>query len=99
MPVPDCGPVGVRVRVCANAISVIDLLLASGGYQGKPPTPFVPGSEFRGVIDAVGSREVNGLRVGDRVCGVRHGAWTEMLCLSATAVQRLGDPDEAHCLG
>lgn len=95
LPLPEPGPDEVRVCVCASAISFVDLLLVSGSYQWKPPTPFVPGSEFSGVVDAVGPEVKNGLRVGDRVCGVRQGTWTEMLCLPAGAVQRLGGPDDA----
>jgi NADPH2:quinone reductase len=95
LPMPEPGPGEVRVRVLASAISFVDLLLASGGYQWKPPTPFVPGSEFSGVVDALGTGDTLGLRVGDRVCGVRQGAWTEMLCLPASAALRLGGADEA----
>ncbi|KQX95813.1 NADPH:quinone oxidoreductase family protein [Variovorax sp. Root473] len=86
---PACGPGEVRVRVRAFAISFVDLLLIEGGYQWKPPTPFVPGSEFSGVVEACGAGDTHGLHVGDPVCGVRQGAWAETLALPATAVHKL----------
>jgi len=94
LPVPEPGPGEVRIRVYASAISFVDLLLASGGYQWKPSPPFVPGSEFSGVVESLGTGDTLGLRVGDRVCGVRQGAWTEMLCLPASAAARLASADE-----
>ena len=33
LPVPEPGTGEVRVRVCASAISFVDLLLASGGFH------------------------------------------------------------------
>lgn len=38
-----------------------------GKYQEKPPLPFIPGSDFSGVVVEVGS-EVGKFKVGDRVC-------------------------------
>jgi NADPH2:quinone reductase len=89
--VPQPVPVGgqVRVRVEASGISFVDLLLASGGYQVRPTPPFVPGSEFSGVVDAVPPGDSSGLRVGDRVCGTRQGAWTDYLCLPGSLLMPL----------
>lgn len=81
LPLPACGEGQVRVRVEACGISFVDLLLASGGYQVRPAPPFVPGSEFSGVVEAVAPGDTTGLRVGDRVCGTRQGAWADYLCL------------------
>lgn len=89
LPVPTPAPGEVRVRVHAAGISFVDLLLASGGYQVRPDTPFIPGSEFSGVVDTVGPGDTHGLQPGDRVCGTRQGAWAEYICLSAQFVQRL----------
>jgi len=79
IPEPSAGQVRVRVRACG--ISFVDLLLARGGYQVRPPTPFVPGSEFSGVVDALGDGADGRLRLGDRVCGTRMGAWSEYICI------------------
>jgi NADPH2:quinone reductase len=65
---PEPGPAQVRVRITVAALGHADGLLAEGRYQVRPAVPFVPGCEFAGVIDAVGS-EVAGWRPGQRVAG------------------------------
>jgi NADPH2:quinone reductase len=89
LPRPACGAGEVRVRVQACGVSFVDLLLMEGAYQVRPALPFVPGSEFSGVVDAVADADSAGLRVGDRVCGTRQGAWAEYLGLPAQALQRV----------
>jgi len=44
----------IRIAVHCAGISFVDVLTAQGGYQVKPPLPFVPGSEFAGIVEAVG---------------------------------------------
>ena len=44
----------VRVRVAAAAVNFPDVLLVAGKYQISVPPPFVPGSEFAGVIVEIG---------------------------------------------
>ncbi|WNG86031.1 NADPH:quinone oxidoreductase family protein [Mycobacterium sp. ITM-2016-00317] len=65
---PTAGPGQVRVRVEAAAVNYPDVLLVAGAYQVKVAPPFVPGSEFAGVIDQIGSG-VADFAVGDRVSG------------------------------
>ena len=65
-PTPEPGPGQVRVEIRTAGLSFVDVLVATGGYQVKPPTPFTPGSECAGVVDALGEG-VTGLAVGDRV--------------------------------
>ncbi|GAP38124.1 NADPH:quinone oxidoreductase family protein [Piscinibacter sakaiensis] len=91
LPVPEPRAGEVRVRVEACGISFVDLLVARGGYQVRPTPPFVPGSEFSGVVDAIGPGTPTGLKPGDRVCGSRQGAWAEAICLPATAVFAVAD--------
>ena len=55
MPAADAGQVGVRVQ--AAAVNFPDVLLIADAYQVSVPPPFVPGSEFAGVVDEVGSRD------------------------------------------
>jgi NADPH2:quinone reductase len=86
VPVPEPAPGEIRVRVRAAGISFVDLLLARGEYQLRPPLPFVAGSEFSGVVDAIGPGVVTTLRTGDAVCGVRQGAWAEFVCVPAQRV-------------
>lgn len=63
-PIPDPAPDQVRVRVVATGLNFIEIYQRTGLY--KVPLPFVPGSEFAGIVDAVG-QEVQGWQVGDRV--------------------------------
>jgi NADPH2:quinone reductase len=86
VPVPEPAAGEIRVRVQAAGISFVDLLLARGEYQLRPPLPFVAGSEFSGVVDAIGPDTPTPLRVGDPVCGVRQGAWAELVCVPAERV-------------
>jgi NADPH2:quinone reductase len=63
MPVPAQGEVLVRIE--AAALGFPDLLMTRGGYQAKPPLPFVPGMEGAGTV--IEARGCNRLREGDRV--------------------------------
>ena len=47
-PVPGAGQ--VRVRVGAAAVNFPDVLFIADQYQLTVPVPFVPGSEFAGVV-------------------------------------------------
>jgi NADPH:quinone reductase len=77
------GPGKVRVAVHAAGISFVDVLIAAGEYQVKPPLPFVPGSEFSGLIDAVGDG-VDPARIGERVCAGNFGmAFAESAVVNA----------------
>jgi NADPH:quinone reductase len=66
VPVPTPGFGEIRVALRARGVSFVDLLIAAGRYQVRPPLPYVPGTEFSGVIDAVGEG-VRAARVGTRV--------------------------------
>ena len=48
------GPGQVRLAVKAAGVSFVDVLVAEGRYQAKPPVPFTPGSECAGVVEALG---------------------------------------------
>jgi NADPH2:quinone reductase len=65
-PEPEPGEGQVRIATRAAGVNYVDGLIASGRYQVKIPTPFVPGSEVAGEIDAVGAG-VDPARVGERV--------------------------------
>lgn len=54
LPVPQPGPNEALVRIEAAALGFPDLLMTRGGYQAKPPLPFVPGMESAGTVVAVG---------------------------------------------
>jgi NADPH:quinone reductase len=68
VPSPTISHGFVRVRVKAAGIGFVEVLKIAGRYQTKDPLPFVPGTEFAGVVEEVG----DGLewpKVGDRVFG------------------------------
>ena len=44
----------VRVKIGAAAIGFVDGLKVQGLYQTRDPLPFTPGTEFAGIVDAVG---------------------------------------------
>ena len=74
VPEPALGEEAVVVRVAAAGINRADLLQRAGRYPapaGIPPD--VPGLEFAGVVDEVGSR-APAWRRGDRVMGLVGGA-------------------------
>lgn len=54
-PVPEPGDGQVLVRIEAAALGFPDLLMTRGGYQAKPPLPFVPGMEAAGTVVAAGA--------------------------------------------
>ncbi|MFJ2667621.1 NADPH:quinone oxidoreductase family protein [Nocardia fluminea] len=90
-PVPAADPGSVRVRVGAAAVNFPDVLLIADKYQISVPPPFVPGSEFAGVITELSDR-VEGFAVGDRVTGTGlYGAFAEEIIVSAEKLTRTAD--------
>jgi NADPH:quinone reductase len=87
LPSPTLGPGQVRVRVSAAAVNFPDVLLVANRYQLSAPVPFVPGSEFAGVVAWVAD-DVDGVSVGDRVTGTAMvGAFAEEVVVGASAVR------------
>jgi NADPH2:quinone reductase len=85
------SPTQVSISIRAAGISFVDVLTASGGYQVRPPVPFIPGSECAGIVAAVGA-EVTGLAVGDRVVGSGWGGlFADVANLPARTVRKMPD--------
>ena len=63
-PQPKAGEVLIEIR--AASLNFPDLLIVQNKYQIKPALPFVPGSEYAGVVHAVGEG-VKHLKVGQNV--------------------------------
>ncbi len=79
------------MRVRAASVNFPDVLLVANEYQIKVPTPFVPGSEFAGVVEEVGDG-VEELSLGDRVMGTTIvGAFAEEIVLAAAAFTAIPD--------
>jgi NADPH2:quinone reductase len=76
---PSPGPGEVLVQVHAAAVNYPDVLIAANRYQVSAPLPFTPGSEFAGVITALGPG-VSGFSIGSPVAGaVLSGAFAEQV--------------------
>ncbi|HEX6708058.1 MAG TPA: NADPH:quinone oxidoreductase family protein [Albitalea sp.] len=79
----------VRIAIRAASLNFPDLLIVQNKYQMKPPLPFVPGSEYAGVIDAVGDG-VGHLKVGDAVAAFGGmGGFATHACVAAALVMPL----------
>lgn len=90
-PAPEAGPGQVGVRVQAAAVNFPDVLLVANTYQVSIPPPFIPGSEFAGIVDEIGS-EVTGFAVGDAVTGTgMFGAFAERVVMDAAGVAPIPD--------
>ncbi|HZQ80185.1 MAG TPA: NAD(P)H-quinone oxidoreductase [Acidimicrobiia bacterium] len=94
-PVPEPAPDEVLVRVAGAGINRADILQRAGRYPAPPGAPAdIPGLEFAGTVEAVGSG-VTQPCAGDRVMGiVAGGGQAEYLAVAAAHCARVpGDVD------
>jgi NADPH:quinone reductase len=63
-PTPKAGEVLIAIK--AASLNFPDLLIVQNKYQMKPTLPFVPGSEYAGVIEALGEGVAH-LKLGQSV--------------------------------
>lgn len=90
-PAPVVGPGQVGIRVQFAAVNFPDVLLVAGQYQVSVAAPFVPGSEFAGFVDELGSG-TTGFAIGDRVTGTgMFGAFAERVAVDPAALARIPD--------
>ncbi len=97
---PTASEGTVVIDVAAVGVKFPDLLQIRGGYQVKPPMPFIPGNEAAGTISAVGDG-VEGFAVGDRVVSTASGSLAEAVRAPAKTVFKLPDTmsfQQAACL-
>ena len=88
-PSPTPQPGEVRVRMAAAAVNFPDVLLVANKYQISVPPPFVPGSEFAGVVDEI-TNGSGDFAVGDRVTGTgMYGAFAEEVVIQAAGLSRI----------
>ena len=91
VPSPPLSGGQVRVRVRAAAVNFPDVLLVANQYQVRVDAPFIPGSEFAGVVTEVAD-DVAGPHVGDRVLGTAmYGAFAEETVVPASSVSVIPD--------
>lgn len=87
---PEPGPGALRLRNRAIAVNFHDIQSRRHGEPGLA-LPFVPGTDFAGVVDAVGP-DVEGFAPGDRVLGIAtHGAYAEASLAAAALATRIPD--------
>lgn len=80
-PVPEPGEGQIRIRIEAAGVNFIDIYHRTGLYP--LPTPFIPGMEAAGVVDAVGSNVLD-LKPGDRVVyTMERGSYAEYAVVPA----------------
>ncbi len=79
----------VLIDVHAASVSYMDYLMSCGGYQIRPPLPYVPGTDAAGVVVAVGAN-VTRFCPGDRVaCGGWYGGFAERMTAKASKSAKL----------
>jgi NADPH:quinone reductase len=86
-PVPAADEVLIDVH--AASVSYMDYLMICGGYQLRPPLPYVPGTDAAGVVVAVGE-DVDRFHPGDRVsCYSWYGSYAERMVAKAAKTTHL----------
>src|SRR3954465_487052 len=91
VPSPRIEPGQLRIRVEAAGIGFVDGLKIEGRYQTKDPLPFIPGTEFAGIVDEAPGAP-GGYRPGTRVMGMtRSGALAEEIVVTPEALYPLPD--------
>ena len=102
LPDPSAGSGQAVVQIHAAAVNFPDVLMVADQYQISLPVPFIPGSEFAGVVTAVGV-DVSRVGVGDRVFGSSFaGAFAEQVAVPAAMLRPVPDAirlDEAAAFG
>jgi NADPH:quinone reductase len=90
VPAPQPARGEVRVRVHATAVNRADLLQRMGRYPAPPDAPpDIPGLEFAGEIDALGT-DVTTWKKGDRVFGLAGGGtYAELVVVHGRALARI----------
>jgi NADPH:quinone reductase len=89
LPTPEPATGQIRVAIKAASLNFPDLLIIQNKYQFKPPLPFVPGTEFAGVVDAVGEG-VKGFKPGDAVAAFAGtGGFASHACIPAALAMPL----------
>ncbi|MCU1493207.1 MAG: zinc-binding alcohol dehydrogenase [Acidimicrobiaceae bacterium] len=95
LPEPRPGPGEVRIRVHAAAVNPTDMTFRAGGRAAQldeRPTPYVPGMDVAGVIDALGEGTDGRLGIGDSVIayvipmGPHRGTYAEQVVVEEASV-------------
>jgi NADPH2:quinone reductase len=91
VPSPALRDGAALVDIKAASVNFPDVLMVANEYQVSVPAPFIPGSEFAGVVTAVASN-VSNVQVGDRVFGSAFiGAFAEQTSVPAAMLTSVPD--------
>ncbi|XP_071732717.1 uncharacterized protein [Rutidosis leptorrhynchoides] len=84
-PIPTLdSPTSVRVEIKSTCLMFASWLHVMGKYQEKYPVPFIPGSDYSGVVESVGSK-VTRFKKGDRVCSFAYvGSFAQFIVAEET---------------
>ncbi len=85
---PGDGQVVVETK--SFAINFPEVLQIANLYQVQPPTPFILGMEYSGLVVETGPN-CQHLRVGDRVAGMHVGAFAEYATVDAYGCWKIPD--------
>src|SRR6187551_2190550 len=91
LPTPEVKAGQVRVKILVASINPIDTYIRSGAAPMQLPRPAITGTDFAGVVDAVGAG-VTQFKPGDRVWGSnqgllgRQGTCAEFICVDSAWV-------------
>ncbi|MDX1979985.1 MAG: quinone oxidoreductase [Bryobacteraceae bacterium] len=89
IPVPSPGPGQVLVKIAASGVNFIDVYFRIGLY--KADTPFTPGMEAAGTVEAVGEG-VTEFAPGDRVAyAMTRGSYAQFAAVSAATLVKVPD--------
>jgi putative PIG3 family NAD(P)H quinone oxidoreductase len=81
---PSHGPDDVLIGVAAAGINRPDVLQRKGHYPPPPGASDLPGLEVAGTVEAIGVN-VEGWRIGDRVCALVSGGGYATKCVAPAA--------------
>lgn len=85
--VPTAGEGQAVVRIAASGVNFIDIYFRKGLYKAE--TPFTPGMEAAGIVEAVGPGVTN-VTAGDRVAyAMARGSYTEYAVVPAWQLVRV----------
>jgi len=83
-PDPVAGHSELLIAVAAAGVNRPDVLQRKGHYPPPPGASDIPGLEVAGTVEAVGA-EIDGWRVGDRVCALVSGGGYATKCVAPAA--------------
>jgi NADPH:quinone reductase len=81
-PLPSPGPQELLIKVAAAGVNRPDIFQRLGRYSIPPGVTDIPGLEVSGIVAAVGTGDVRGWSVGDRICALVAGGGYAEYCVA-----------------